>query len=84
MNCAFQGVVWLGVKMVLIRISRMLRRWLPMHKLEELSSRPAQIEWIEEITMTLSSQLDPLFGAQSLTDARNEYHAAASCNEQLG
>jgi hypothetical protein len=53
-------------------------------KLEELSSRPAQIEWMEEITMTSSSQLDPLFGAQSLTNARNEYHAVESCNEQLG
>jgi hypothetical protein len=39
---------------------------------------------MEEITMISSSQFDPLFGAQSLTDARNEYHAAESCNEQLG
>ena len=59
--CSSEGVVWLGVKMVvLIRISRMLRRWLPMYKqevgvqleglvykLEELSSRPAQIKWNE-------------------------------------
>jgi uncharacterized membrane protein len=53
----FQRVVWLGVKMVLIQISRMLRGWLPMYKkeagaqleglvdkLEELSRRPAQIK----------------------------------------
>jgi len=51
---------------------RMLRGWLPLYKkeageqlegliinLEEMSRRPGQIEWMEEITMTSSSQLDP-------------------------
>jgi hypothetical protein len=42
-------------------------------KLEELSRRPAQIKWKEEITMASSSQLN-LLGAQSLADARNESH----------
>jgi len=50
----FQGVFWLGTKMVLIRIAKMLRGWLSMFKrevgvllesrivrMEELSKRPA-------------------------------------------
>jgi hypothetical protein len=30
----FQGVVWLGMKMVLIRVARMLRGWLSLYKME--------------------------------------------------
>ena len=49
----FEGVVRLGVKIVSIRVSRMLRRWLPLYKQEvgraglqagRLPRRPAQIE----------------------------------------
>ena len=53
----FQGMFWLGTRMVLIRITKMLRGWLSMFKqevcvllesriirTEELSRHPAQIE----------------------------------------
>jgi hypothetical protein len=84
-DICFQGVCWLGLKMVLSRITRMLRRWLPMYKLEigglleeaisklvELSRQPARIEWKEEITR--SSSQSGLLGVQSLVaiGARNE------------
>jgi hypothetical protein len=52
-DICFQGVVWLGMRMVLIRITKMLRGWLSMYKqevavvleelivkMEELSRRP--------------------------------------------
>ena len=81
--------------MVLARITRILRGWLSMYKeearehlegmivkLEELSRRPAQIEWREEVSMASSSQLVPL-GAQSLVDARNDSFVAESYNEQF-
>jgi len=34
MSCVFKGVVWIGMKMVLIRIARMLRGWLSLYKKE--------------------------------------------------
>ena len=68
----FQGVVWLGMRMVLIRITKMLRGWLSLFKqevavvleglivkMEELSRCPAQIEWKEEMATATSSQLAP-------------------------
>jgi hypothetical protein len=84
------------MKMVLIRISRMLRGWLSLYKkeagerleglivkLKELSRRPAQIEWKEEITRASSSQLDQS-DAQSSVDARSDLFTAEFCNEPLG
>lgn len=92
----FQGVVWLGMRMVLIRVSRMLRRWLPMYKqevgvrleeliskLEESASCPPWIEW--NMGRTTSSQWD-LLGAQSLVsiDARsNSIQEPKFCNDRL-
>jgi len=67
----FQGVFWLGTKMVLIRIAKMLRGWFSMFKreigvllesrivrMEELSRRPAQIEWKEEVATDLETMVD--------------------------
>ena len=58
--------------MVLIRITKMLRGWFSMFKqevrvllesrivrMEELSRRPTQIEWKEEMTTATSSHLVP-------------------------
>lgn len=80
----FQGVVWLGMRMVLIRITKMLRGWLSLFKqevavvleglivkMEELSKRPAQIEWKEEIAVATSSQLVPS-EFRSSTDVRSD------------
>jgi hypothetical protein len=33
-SLCFQGAMWLGEKMVLMWVVRMLRRWMPMFKLE--------------------------------------------------
>jgi len=72
------------MKMVLSRTAIMLRRWLPMYKLEigglleeaiskleELSRQPARIEWKEETTTRSQSGL---LGVQSSVaiGARNE------------
>jgi hypothetical protein len=64
----FEGLVWTGLRMVLIRIAKMLRGWLSMFKqevavglerliikMEDLSKRPAQIEWKEEMATATSS-----------------------------
>jgi len=72
----FQGVCWLGTKMVLIRIAKMLRGWLSMFKrevgvllesrivrMEELSRRPAQIEWKEEVATDLGTMVDSVMQA---------------------
>jgi hypothetical protein len=79
----FQGVVWIGMRMVLVRVSRMLRGWLPLYKkeagkqleslivkLEESSRHPALLTWRQEIVGASSSQLDQL-DAQSSTSARS-------------
>ena len=67
---------WLGTKMVLIRIAKMLRGWLSMFKrevgvllesrivrMEELSRRPAQIEWKEEVATDLGTMVDSVMQA---------------------
>ena len=67
----FQGVFWLGTKMVLIRIAKMLRGWFSMFKreigvllesrivrMEELSRRPTQIDWKEEVATDLETMVD--------------------------
>ena len=83
-NECFQGVLWLGTRMVLIRITKMLRGWFSMFKqevrvllesrivrMEELSRCPAQIEWKEEMAMATSSQLVPS-ESRSSTNARSD------------
>ena len=70
--------------MVLIRITKMLRGWLSMFKqevgvllesrivkMEELSRRPTQIEWKEEMATATSSQLVPS-ESRSSTNARSD------------
>lgn len=81
--------------MVLVWVARMLRGWLALYKeeagerleglivnLEELSRRPAQIEWMEEVSTESSSSL-VLSGAQSLGVARSDPCVAESCNGQF-
>lgn len=90
----FQGTVWTGMKMVLVRIARTLRGWLAMYKketgevleglivsLEDLSKRPAQIAWKETLTES-SLQSDPS-GARSSTIARSDLALAVSGYESL-
>ena len=91
----FQGMVWIGMKMVLIRITRMLGGWLSLYKkevgelieglivnLEELSRCPARIEWREEVSTESTSSLVPL-GSQPLADVRSDLFQIESCHKQL-
>jgi len=82
--------------MVLIRITKMLRGWLSMFKqevgvllesrivkMEELSRRPTQIEWKEEMATATSSQSVPS-ESRSSTDARSDLVLPVFCNKKMG
>ena len=82
--------------MVLIRITKMLRGWLSMFKqevgvllesrivrMEELSRRPAQIEWKEEMATATLSLLVPS-ESRSSTDARSDLVLPVFCNKKMG
>jgi hypothetical protein len=92
----FQGTKWTGMAKLLLKIVRMLRRWIPMFKqelgsqvetfasrLETLASLPPRIKW-RTVEENLSSELAQSAARQSDTSARSAQLEASSSSYYLG